>query len=181
VTVTIESYAYECDLQAYMANSSKITGEFREFRCHHVLDLATEVTVYFTWAKSAKLWIQFVWGHQIIVNWGIYVQDYDMCWYVLVCVYWLFNDAVTTGRLASVGHSLKSTPTNGRRFTALAFLGCHPSKYQPRSTCINFSERVTELALVATPPLYVLVWACARTNHRKSEKARPMVILVSTD
>jgi hypothetical protein len=35
-------------------------------------------------------------------------------------VCWLFNDAVTTGLLASVGHSLESTPTNGRRFTALS-------------------------------------------------------------
>jgi hypothetical protein len=35
-----------------------------------------------------------------------------------VCVVY-FNGAVTTGRLASVGNSLQSTPTNGRRFTAL--------------------------------------------------------------
>jgi len=30
------------------------------------------------------------------------------------------------------------------------FPGSHPSKYQPRSTLLNFSDRATELALVAT-------------------------------
>jgi len=34
--------------------------------------------------------------------------------------------------------------------------GGHPSKYYPRSTMLNLSERATELALVATASLLAL-------------------------
>ena len=43
-------------------------------------------------------------------------------------------------------HSLKSTPTNGPRFTAYGLSlgpGGHPFKYWPWSTCPNFSEQAT--------------------------------------
>jgi hypothetical protein len=70
-----------------------------------------------------------------------------------VCVCWFFNDAVTTGRLASVGHSVESTPTNGRRFTALSlpWWVTHPSTNRGQRALT--AVKVTELPLVATAPL----------------------------
>ena len=51
----------------------------------------------------------------------------------------LFTDAVTTGRLASVGHSLESTPTNGPGSQHSAFPWRSP--IEPRPTLLNSDER----------------------------------------
>jgi hypothetical protein len=52
-------------------------------------------------------------------------SSFDQC--VCVCVCWLFNDAVTTGRLASVGHSLGPYRRTDAGSQRSAFLGGHAS------------------------------------------------------
>jgi hypothetical protein len=77
-----------------------------------------------------------------------------ICAMQVLLFFWLFYDAVTTGQLESVGHSLQSTPTDGRRFTALGLPWQSPIQVGPidrgRRALTSVNDQLSYLSLVAT-------------------------------
>jgi hypothetical protein len=66
-----------------------------------------------------------------------------------VCVSWLFNDAVTTGRLSSVGHSLKGRRVHTDERTQVhsarpSLAVTHPSTNRGRRALTSVNETVSE-------------------------------------